>query len=171
MTDKASPTGISPDEPGASPKGNSSDEPGMGPDLARFFQDWTELWREELQAQAKDPETMPLGMLAGMIKGGMTSEIAAATETWRAAMVAWATTMGVTTMGANTVGASSLGADSLGAPPSSVAASREPAATPRTQAVAAASDAGDAEIERLARRVDELEARLAELEKPRRRRG
>jgi hypothetical protein len=135
----------------ASRRGSNPDEPGMGPDLARFFQDWTELWREELQAQAKDPEAVPLAMLAGMTKVGMTSEIAAAMEMWRAAMVGWANTMGVR--------------------PSSVAASREPSASPRASAAAAPSDARDAEIERLARRVDELEARLAELEKPRRRRG
>jgi hypothetical protein len=125
----------------------------MGPDLARFFQDWAELWREESQAQAKDPEAAPLGMLAGMIKGGMTSEIAAAMEMWRAAMVGWADTMGA------------------GVRPPPPAASREPSASSRAPAAAAAPDARDAEIGRLARRVDELEARLAELEKPRRRRG
>jgi len=44
-------------------------------------------------------------------------------------------------------------------------------APPRAASPAAASDARDAEVQRLARRVDELEARLAKLETPRRRKG
>jgi hypothetical protein len=166
----------------------NQDERKGKPDLARFLQDWTALWREELQAQANDPERMSpqgspaesMAMLAGLLPGmsannpnrtlpamlagllpgispaamsapAPSSDLTAALETWRAAMVAWAETMGV--------------------PPSSLVASRDPTASPRSAAVAAASDPRDAEIERLARRVDELEARLAKLESPRRRRG
>ena len=71
--------------------------------------------------------------------------MAAAMEAWRAAMALWAGTMR--------------------APP------RDSAAPPRAQAVAAASDARDAEVQRLARRVDERQPRLAKLETPRRRKG
>jgi len=77
--------------------------------------------------------------------------IAAAAEMWRAAMAAWT--------------------DTLGVPPVRTAASRDRNAPSRAQAAAAASDARDAEIERLARRVDELEARIAKLEPTPRRRG
>jgi hypothetical protein len=97
---------------------DKANEPKGSPDLARFLQDWTALWREEMQAQAGDP--------AGNI------------------MSFWAETLGL---------------------------ARDRATTPRTEAAAAAPDARDAEIERLTRRVDELEARLAKLETPRRRRG
>lgn len=142
MTDDASP-----DEPKAGPKGG----PKGDADLARFLQDWTELWREELRAQATDPEKVPLGMLAEMAKGGMTPDMSAAMEMWRTAMVAWS--------------------DTLGVPPSSMARSRDRPATPRAAAAPAAPDARDAEVERLARRIDELEARLAKLEPVRRRRG
>jgi hypothetical protein len=129
----------------------SPDEPKGEPDLARFLRDWTTLWREELQAQADDPEGMKLAMLAGMENGGMSSEMSAAMEMWRAAMLAWADTVGV--------------------PPSSMAGSRDRATAPRTEAAAVAPDARDAAVEHLARRVDELEARLAKLETARRRRG
>ena len=95
-----------------------ANEPKGSPDLARFLQDWTALWREELQAQATDPSSNIMSF--------------------------WAETLGL---------------------------SRDRVATPRAEAAAAAPDARDAEIERLARRVDELEARLAKLEAPRRRRG
>jgi len=124
MTDKASP-----------------DQP--QPELARFLEDWTALWREELRAQANDPEGM-----AGTM------------ELWRAAMAAWTGAMGLPPMPA--------------APPRDQAAG-----TPRTEAAAAAPDSRDAaverdarrEVERLTRRVDELEARLGKLEATRRRRG
>jgi hypothetical protein len=99
------------------------------PDLARFLQDWTALWREELRAQSSDTEGS-----------------AGAMELWRAAMTAWTSAFGI--------------------PP--LATAGEP---PRTPATAAASDSRDAEVQRLARRIDELEARLARLETPRRRRG
>lgn len=112
--------------------------------LAQFLQDWTTLWREEMQSQGGDP------FAAGM--GGRASpDLAAAMELWRTAMTVWAET--------------------LAAPPISAARSRDRATAPRTAATAAASDPRDAEIERLARRVDELEARLAKLEAPRRRRS
>jgi hypothetical protein len=126
-------------------KKTSPDEPGSKRDLARFLQDWTALWREEVHAQTKEP-----GPLAGLA-GGITPEMAAAMEMWRVAMAA--------------------SAEAFGVPPSMSGRARERTSAPRPQAVAAASDARDAEVERLARRVDELEARLAKLETPRRGRG
>ena len=109
----------------------SPDKPDAALDLARFFQDWTALWMEELQAQARETTPTPL---AGP----------APAEVWRAVMAQW-------TKG--------LGGDRP---------SNNPA---RPSSAAAAFDPRDAEIERLARRVDELEARIARLEAPRRRRS
>ena len=109
----------------------SPNRPRDEPDLARFLQDWTALWREELRAQSSDTEGS-----------------AGAMELWRAAMTAWTSAFGI--------------------PPLAPAAAGEP---PRTPATAAASDARDAEVQRLAGRIDELEARLARLETTRRRRG
>jgi hypothetical protein len=110
------------------------------PELARFLEDWTALWREELRAQANDKEGM-----AGTM------------ELWRAAMAAWTGAMGL--------------------PP--VPPRDNSSGTPRAAAAAAAPDARDAEVERdargeverLTRRVDELEARLGKLESSRRRRN
>ena len=127
------------------------DEPSGQQLLARFLQDWTALWRAELQARASDPEAALPGMLAGLFDGGKAPETATVMELLRATTNAWAET--------------------FGALQPSMVRQRDRAAAPRTQAAPAASDARDAEIERLARRVDELEARLAKLEAPRRRRG
>jgi len=104
------------------------------PELGRFLQDWTALWRQELQAQSRDPEGM-----------------AGAMEMWRTAMTVWT--------------------DAMGMPSPRPAGSRDRVRTPRAQTAAAASVDGDAEVERLARRIDELEARLAQLEATGRRRG
>jgi hypothetical protein len=127
------------------------DEP-KGPQvLAQFLHDWTKLWREELQAQAGDPQAMAPAELARISGIGSPPDLAAAMELWRSAMGVWAET--------------------LGAAPASTVRSRDRTISSRSTAAAAASDPRDAEIERLARRVDELEARLAKLEAPRRRRG
>jgi hypothetical protein len=119
--------------------------------LAQFLQDWTKLWREELQAQAGDPERMAPGALARMPGIGSPPDLAATMDLWRAAVSVWAETLGAT--------------------PASTVRSRDRSIPPRSPAAAAASDPRDAEVERLARRIDELEARLAKLEAPRRRRG
>jgi hypothetical protein len=106
-------------------------EPKGGPDLARFLQDWTAMWQEELRAQASDPTSM-----------------AGAMEMWRAAMTVW----------------------SAVPTPLATAAARpahDRVGAPRAQAADAASVAVHAEVERLNRRVDELESRLAQLELPR----
>jgi hypothetical protein len=110
------------------------------PDMTRFLQDWTALWREEMRAQATDPDALPHGMQTGM-------------EAWRAAMVLWANAMSPLTSAGPRDG------------------SGTPGAPKGAEAAAAASDARDDEIRGLARRVDELEARIAKLETPRRRRG
>jgi hypothetical protein len=115
--------------------------------LEQFLQDWTRLWREELHAQPSDAGALPLAQIPGV---GSPPDLAAAMDLWRKAMGTWADTLGSS--------ASSVGPHDRSAP------SRAPAA-------AAASDPRDAEIERLARRIDELETRLAKLETPRRRRG
>lgn len=192
MTEKASPKGYNPDRAEA-----SRDEPGMELDLTRFFRDWSELWREEMQARSGEPEGLPLGMLAGMAKGGMTADMTAAMEMWRAAMVAWANLSGAGLSGSGMPpsGKPPSGMPATGTPPSgmsrsggsrsatagtagsmaaqtprerpSAAASGDHTIAPRTKAASAAFDPRDAEIERLARRVDELEARLAKLDVPR----
>ena len=132
------------------------DEANGGPDLALFLRDWTELWQEELRLLAAAPETMPAGMLAAMGGGGMTPDLSAATEMWRAAMTAWAP---------------ALAAPPLAASPLLMVRPDGRSATPGATPAAAAPHAVDVENERLARRIDELEVRLAKLEHKGRRRG
>jgi hypothetical protein len=109
---------------------------GGAADLARFLDDWTALWRREMRAHANDPlANEPGGMNAG--------DPMATMELWRVAMTAWTDAFATQAFARGT---------------------RDRDGAPRTEAVDAASDARDAEIERLARRVDELEARLARLE-------
>jgi hypothetical protein len=105
------------------------------PDLGKLAQDWVTLWQSELSAMAADPEIR---------------------ESWQTVMALWAGTM--STM--------------LRALPRDPNASRHDGARGRTGAAdasrpppaAAAPDARDAEIGRLARHVAALERRLAELE-------
>jgi hypothetical protein len=118
----------------------SKEPPEQPVDVARFLQEWTELWRAELKAQANQPGPAPDGM-----------------ELWRVAMMTWTDKMGLS--------------GAAGVPPVAPRdGSRRDSwpldwtGAPGAQTSAAASDARDAEIERLARRVDELEARLARLE-------
>jgi hypothetical protein len=118
--------------------------------LAQFLHDWTSLWQQELQAQARDPGTMQAAALTGK-PGSGSPDMSAAMELWRKAMGIWAET--------------------LGASPAATVRSLDRPIPPRTAAAAAAPDPRDAEVERLVRRVDELEARLAKLEAPRRRRS
>jgi hypothetical protein len=129
------------------------DEP-HGPQLlAQFLQDWTRLWREEVHAQEREGKG-EAGALAGMAafpEMPAAPDISTALELWRTTMITWAQTLG-------------------GAPPSTVR-SHDRETAPGPAAAAAAPDARDVEIERLTRRVDALEARLAKLETPRRRRG
>ena len=117
--------------------------------LAQFMRDWTSLWQQELQAQGRDPEAA--GAYAGKPGGGASPDLSSAMDLWRTAMGVWAEAMGL--------------------PPASSVRSRDSATPSRSTSAAAAPDPRDAEIERLARRIDDLEARLAKLETPRRRRG
>ena len=132
----------SPDQPGGGPRGRPQERTGEGQDLARFLQDWTALWQRELLAQSGDPPE-------GVAKGG---DMGAAAERWRSAMSPWTDAL--------------IG--SLKGSPIAAAFTGDHAPTPRAEAAAVAPDARDAEIGRLTRRVDELEARLAKLETTRR---
>jgi hypothetical protein len=106
------------------------------PDPRKLAQDWITLWQSELTAMAADPEMR---------------------EAWQTVMALWAGTM--STM--------------LRAMPRTPAADRHDgtggkartADAPRTAPAAAAPDARDAEIDRLARHVATLERRLADLER------
>jgi hypothetical protein len=127
------------------------DEP-TGPQvLAQFLRDWTRLWQQEVQAQGRDPEGKQPGAVMGIRGSGLSPDLSAAMELFRSAAGVWAET--------------------LGAAPAAAVRSRDRTIPPRSSAAAAASDPRDAEIERLVCRIDELEARLAKLEAPRRRRG
>jgi hypothetical protein len=119
--------------------------------LAQCLQDWTSLWREELQAQRADPDRMASATLSRIPGMGSPPDLSAAMDLWRTAITAWA--------------------DTMGASPAATGRSRDRSVPPRPSAAAPAPDPRDAEIERLARRIDELETRLAKLEAPRRRRS
>jgi hypothetical protein len=133
MTDKASP-----------------DRPTGEADLARFLQDWTAMWRGELQAQGNDPEA-----------------VAGALEMWRAAISVWTGALGMPPMRP----AASRDRGKTREPGPREPGVREFIGTPRAEAADVASDPRDAEVERLTRRVVELEARIAKLEAARRRPG
>jgi hypothetical protein len=74
-------------------------------------------------------------------------------ETWQQMLALWASLAGALARAPPRGGADGAGAHSAGA-----------AAAPRASSAAAAPDARDAEIDRLAGRVGELERRLADLE-------
>jgi len=109
-------------------------------DLHRLAQDWITLWESELSALAGDPELR---------------------EAWQAMSALWAGAM--TAM---------LRTMPRGSTPWSTPSEHErprrgagPAEASRTAPVAAAPDPRDAEIDRLARHIDALERRLAEVER------
>jgi hypothetical protein len=82
---------------------------------------------------------------AQALAGEATARPADPAEAWKAAMRLWA--------------------DALLVPPSALVPRHDSAATEtRTKAASAAPDPRDGEIERLRRRIDELEARVARLE-------
>ena len=117
---------------------------GYCPIRAEAAQDWITLWQSELSAMAADPEMR---------------------ESWQTAMALWAGTMAAVVRGLpRAAPAERSGAFATDDRP---AGSAGPADAPRTAAAAAAPDARDAEIERLARHVAALERRLAELERRR----
>ncbi|WP_254073450.1 hypothetical protein [Acidisphaera sp. S103] len=105
------------------------------PDPRKLAQDWITLWQSELSAMAADPEIR---------------------ESWQTIMALWAGTMSAMLRG--------LPRDPLGDRGHDGARGRSgPADAPGAAPAAAAPDARDAEIDRLARHVAALEQRLAEL--------
>ncbi|HEY4043529.1 MAG TPA: hypothetical protein VGM32_17010 [Rhodopila sp.] len=116
------------------------------PDPRKLAEDWITLWQSELTAIAADPELR---------------------ESWQAVMALWAATMSALLRGMP------RGAAGHGFRHGSAATDRHDGAggqartadAPRTPPAAAAPDARDAEIERLARHVATLERRLAALER------
>ena len=117
------------------------DAPAPEPDLQALARDWVTLWQSELAALSADRE---------------------AQEAWRTMLALWAGAAG-TMIKALPRGLP----DGIG--PHGVAAGGVGAAhAPRAAAAAAAFDARDAEIERLARLVGDLERRIAELERGKR---
>jgi hypothetical protein len=106
------------------------------PDLGKLAQDWITLWQSELSAMAADPEIH---------------------ESWQTMIALWAGTMAAMLRG--------LPRDTGASPRERARARSGSADAPGAAPVAAAPDARDAEIERLARHVTALERRLAELER------
>jgi hypothetical protein len=121
--------------------GNGETRHGPATSRARgLAQDWITLWQSELSAMAADPEMR---------------------ETWQTMMALWAGTM-----------AASLRAMPRDWPPHGPSGRHDQTArgagtadAPRATPAAAAPDARDAEIERLARHVAALERRLADIER------
>jgi hypothetical protein len=107
-----------------------------GAGLHELARDWITLWQSELAALAADRETQ---------------------ETWQAMVGLWA----------GAAGAMLNGVPAASAPHPGDGADRRSGspAAPGSASAAAAPDPRDAEIERLAGRVAELEQRLAELER------
>jgi len=140
MTDRAGP-GDRDTEYTDAPHGSYSGgdpHPSDSLDLRRLAQDWITLWQSELSAVAQDRE---------------------AQETWRAMLTLLAGMAGAWLNGMPRADRGETpGTDER----TGKRAGSEPA--PRPKAAPAAPDPRDAEIERLARHVAALEARLAELE-------
>ena len=105
------------------------------PDPRKLAQDWITIWQSELSAIAADPEIR---------------------ESWQTVMALWAGTMSTMLRG--------LPRDPNAPRHDSAYGRPGPADAPRTTPAAAAPDARDAEINRLARHVAALEHRLAQLE-------
>src|ERR1039458_8961722 len=128
-------------------------ESGPLPDLQALARDWVTLWQSELAAIAADRE---------------------AQESWQAIVALWAGAAGAMLAAAPRAWPSHAHAgdtQSARAQPSTTPGAHEPAdgragaaAPPGAAAAAAASDPRDAEVDRLALHVAELESRLAEVE-------
>jgi hypothetical protein len=117
-------------------------ESGQSPDLAALARDWVTLWQSELAAIAADRE---------------------AQESWQAILALWAGAAGALLAAAPR--AHQAAAPATTAAPHESTTGRTSAVAPSgAAAVAAAPDPRDAEIDRLARQVAELESRLVDLE-------
>jgi hypothetical protein len=140
MTDRAGPSDRDTDNtnsPHGSYSGRGDPHPSDSPDLRQLAQDWITLWQSELTAMAQDRE---------------------AQETWQAMLALLAGMAGAWLSGMPAGHGETRGNDER----AGKRAGAEPA--PRPEAAPAAPGPRDAEIERLARHVAALEARLAELE-------
>ena len=113
------------------------------PDLQTLARDWITLWQSELTAAAADRELQ---------------------ETWQTLAGLWAGVAGA--MLAGLPRGLPDGPFGHAASTNTPSASTGAAAPARPAPTAAAPDARDAEIERLARVVADLERRLADLERP-----
>src|SRR5271165_2355468 len=136
-------------QPGEAPRGASDGAFGRAsgatfggalPDLRALARDWITLWQSELAALAVDRE---------------------ARETWHTMLALWAGAAGAMLTAAPRERPAGWGP---GWGHRYAAGHAGPAAAPGSAPAATAPDARDAEIERLARHVRELEARLAELQ-------
>jgi hypothetical protein len=113
--------------------------PPAGPDLRALARDWIALWQSELTAAAADREVQEAWQtLARLWAGGAAAMLHALPR-----------------------GA----ADASSAAPRGASRHAGAAQSSRPAAAAAAPDPRDAEIDRLARRIADLERRLAEIER------
>jgi hypothetical protein len=145
MTDSAGPDdrGTATGESHTDSTSRSDESPAHeGPDLQKLAQDWITLWQSELSAMAADREIQ---------------------ETWQATLALWA---GIASAMMTTVAGTVRTATSQRDERRTRRARTEYAAG--APPPAAAPDARDAEIERLARHIATLEVRLGELERRRR---
>jgi hypothetical protein len=123
--------------PATSPASDPS-HPAGAPDLQQVARDWITLWQSELTAAATDREVQ---------------------ETWQTLAGMWAGIAAAMVQAMPRGGRDGSGHDG-GGPPTAGAA-----APARAAPAAAAPDARDAEIDRLARRIADLERRLADVER------
>jgi hypothetical protein len=114
------------------------------PDHRKLAQDWITLWQSELSAMVADPEMR---------------------ESWQTLMALWVATMSAMLRGLPRAGTGDWRDNPAADRYERTGRQARAADAPRPTTADAASDARDAEIERLARHVAALERRLADLER------